>query len=33
MVARPFMWLGDGAQDHLAKVFADMLGESIGGTD
>lgn len=33
MVARPFMWLGDEAQETLSRVFADYLGDAVGGTD
>lgn len=30
MQARPFMWLGDDAQELMSKVFADALGEASG---
>lgn len=33
MVARPFMWLGEEAQDNLSQVFLEMLGEGVGGLD
>ena len=32
MVARPFMWLGDDAQETMSKVFAEALGDSLGGS-
>lgn len=33
MEARPFMWLGDDAQDTLSKVFADGLGDAADWND
>jgi phage gpG-like protein len=33
MVARPFMWLGEDAQDNLAKIFTDSLWGEAGGAD
>lgn len=33
MVARPFMWLGDDAQENLAKIFGDALWGEAGGAD
>lgn len=33
MAARPFMWLGDDAQENMAKIFLDGLEKQTGGTD
>ena len=33
MEARPFMWLGDDAQELLGKLFLDGLMERVGGTE
>lgn len=33
MEARPFMWLGDEAQDNLSHVFMDLIGDEVGGLD
>ena len=33
MVARPFMWLGEDAQENLSKIFAHKLWGEAGGAD
>lgn len=33
MDARPFMWLGDSAQENLSQVFAELIGDAAGGMD